>query len=106
MSGKLDKLKKETNKIGISYQICKCKYYRGRILWFRTKKGRYILCDPDSICYKIPEYGKGSKTIVTLEGDVIFAEKVLSDNADNVGYISHFTTCKKRGKGDVDGSSQ
>ncbi len=84
--------------MGISYQICKCKYCGGRILWFKTKKGKYIPCDPGQVCYKVSKDGKGSETIVTADGDVISADKVQSDIADNVGHIAHFATCNRKQK--------
>lgn len=84
--------------MGISYQICKCKYCGERILWFKTKKGKYIPCNPGRVCYKIPKDGEGTETIVTVDGDVISADKVQSDVADNVGYMAHFATCSKKQK--------
>ena len=96
--------------MGISCRVCRCKYCGGRILWFRTKQGKYLPCDPGLVCYKVPESGEGSETVITMEGDIISADRVLSNIADNVGYITHFAACQrnqnKEDGGDIDGSMQ
>lgn len=79
----------------MSNQICKCKYCGKEIRWFRSKTGKYIPCEPWRVCYKVPEDGNGSEAIVTLDGDIISADKVLSNTAEDVGYIMHFAECER-----------
>lgn len=71
-----------------------CKYCGKRILWIKMKSGKSMPCDPKIIGYQIPTEGKGSETLVTSSGSVISADRVYDDNADGLGYISHFATCE------------
>lgn len=52
-------------------------------------------CDPELICYRIPKEGKGTEKIVTQNGMVVSADRVLSNEAGGIGYIPHFATCGK-----------
>ena len=46
---------------------------------------------------KLPKAGKkAAEKIVTQAGEVVCADKVESSQAEGVGYISHFATCKSR----------
>ncbi len=73
-----------------------CKYCGKRIIWRKTAAGKNMPCEPDPICYKVPERGKGSKTILTKDGENITADRVVSSVADGIGYIPHFITCKRK----------
>lgn len=53
-------------------------------------------CDPELICYRIPEEGKGSERIVTVNGEVVSADRVYGGGeGGQLGYIPHFATCEK-----------
>lgn len=100
-------------KMTISCKVCRCKYCGKEIRWFKRKSGKPIPCEPWRVCYKIPEDGNGSETIITLNGDIISADKVWSNNAEGVGYITHFAACQRNqaangedNGGDTDGSRQ
>lgn len=68
-----------------------------RILWVRTKAGKNMPCNPEMISYKRPSAGiKAKEKIVTPEGEVVSADKVSGEQAEGVGYISHFATCTRR----------
>lgn len=71
-----------------------CKYCGKRILWIKMKSGKNMPCNPEMIGYRIPKEGKGKDTIITIDGAVISADRVYDDNADGIGYISHFATCE------------
>ncbi len=72
-----------------------CRYCGKRILWIKMKSGKYMPCDTKMIGYKVPEEGNGEETIVTTEGEVVTADRVYDDCADELGYISHFATCQE-----------
>lgn len=72
-----------------------CRYFGKKILWIKLRSGKNMPCDPKTIGYRIPKEGKGSEMIVTSSGSVISADRVYDDNADGLGYISHFATCEK-----------
>ncbi|MCI8890677.1 MAG: hypothetical protein HFH34_04890 [Eubacterium sp.] len=66
-------------------------------MWLRTKAGKNMPVDPEMISYRRPEAGKKAvEKIVTQAGDVICADRVDSGQAEGIGYISHFATCKTR----------
>ena len=49
------------------------------------------------INYRRPEAGeKATEKIVTQAGEVVSANRVDSNLAEGIGYISHFATCKSR----------
>lgn len=49
--------------------------------------------DPNLINYRAVPGGK--ERIVTPSGEVIAGERCSPEDADRVGYISHFATCGK-----------
>lgn len=64
-------------------------------MWIQTKAEKNMPCDPELICYRIPKEGKGTEKIVTQNGMVVSADRVLSNEAGGIGYIPHFATCGK-----------
>ena len=70
-----------------------CKKCGNRILWLRTHAGKNMPVDPNLINYR--EVPGGKERIVTPNGMVIAGERSNPDEADGVGYISHFATCGK-----------
>ena len=74
-----------------------CAYCKKRIMWIRTKAGKNMPVNLEMISYRRPEAGKkAAEKIVTQAGEVVCADKVESSQAEGVGYISHFATCKSR----------
>ena len=55
-----------------SRRLVKCRYCGKQIVWIQTKAGKNMPCDPEVICYKVPEDGKGKERIVTQNGEVAF----------------------------------
>lgn len=76
-----------------SRKLATCRYCGKKIIWMQTRAGKNMPCNPEAICYKISEDGK--EKIVTQNGDVISAERVHGHEADGIGYIPHFASCKK-----------
>ena len=70
-----------------------CKKCGNRILWLRTPAGKNMPVDPNLINYR--EVPGGKERIVTPNRLVIAGERSNPDEADGVGYISHFATCGK-----------
>ncbi len=81
-----------------SRKLAKCRYCGRKIVWIQTKAGKNMPCDPEVICYKIPELGKGKERIVTQNGEVVYADRVSGGEGTQLGYIPHFATCRKAGK--------
>lgn len=74
-----------------------CVYCGQRIMWVRTKAGRNMPVNLELISYRRPEAGKkAAEKIVTQTGEVVCADRVDSSQAEGIGYISHFATCKNR----------
>ncbi len=78
-------------------EVKKCKACGADIVWVKTKSGRAMPCDAKKVDYQ--KNYKGSKVIVTDEGDVVRGEIItptasgLQMIIDGQGYISHFATC-------------
>lgn len=71
-----------------------CRNCGRQIMWVKTKAGKNMPVDPIMINYRRPEDGARAKEkIVTPAGDVVCANKASAENAEGVGYISHFATC-------------
>lgn len=71
-----------------------CVYCGKRIMWIRTKAGKNMPVNLEMISYRRSENGgKAVERIVTQMGDVIYADRVESSQAEGIGYISHFATC-------------
>ena len=74
-----------------------CAYCGRQILWIRTKAGKNMPVNPELIDYCMPGPGtKGKEKIVTPKGEVISANRADKTQAEGVGYISHFATCRGR----------
>lgn len=70
-----------------------CRICGNRILWVKTPAGKNMPVDPNLINYRAVPGGK--ERIVTPGGAVIAGERCNPEDADGVGYISHFATCGK-----------
>lgn len=70
-----------------------CRICGNRILWVKTPAGKNMPVDPNLINYRAVPGGK--ERIVTPSGAVIAGERCNPEDADGVGYISHFATCGK-----------
>lgn len=70
-----------------------CRRCGNRILWVKTPAGKNMPVDPNLINYRVVPGGK--ERIVTPSGAVIAGEQCNPEDADGVGYISHFATCGK-----------
>ena len=87
-------MEKENRKMTrCSEPFSNCKKCGNRILWLRTPAGKNMPVDPNLINYR--EVPGGKERIVTPNGMVIAGERSNPDEADGVGYISHFATCGK-----------
>jgi hypothetical protein len=74
-----------------------CRGCGAAIIWIRTPGGKSIPCDPEQILYR-KQSGGGIK-IVTPNGEVLSAELESNSNeADGIGYVSHFATCPEGGR--------
>ena len=63
-----------------------------RILWIRTKAGKNMPCNPTILNYR--KDAEGKEKIVTPNGEVITGSTGVSpEEADGIGYTSHFATC-------------
>lgn len=63
-----------------------------RIIWIKTKAGKNMPVDTGIHHYKKDPGGK--EKIVTPDGDVVTGTIVdTPEEADGMGYISHFATC-------------
>ncbi len=78
-------------------QFGTCSNCGRQIMWIRTKAGKNMPVDPEMISYRKPEEGKkAAEKLITQSGEVICADRDDSDQAEGVGYISHFATCTKK----------
>ncbi len=68
-----------------------CRRCGNRILWVKTPAGKNMPVDPNLINYRADPGGK--ERIVTPSGTVVAGERCNPEEADGVGYISHFATC-------------
>ena len=80
--------------------MAKCKSCNANIIWFKTKAGKSMPCNPGQVKYW--QKHNGSKRIVTPEGDVIACELEPPCTAGELpetgtGYVSHFATCPDAG---------
>jgi hypothetical protein len=74
-----------------------CRGCGAAIIWIRTPGGKSIPCDPEQVLYRSKK--GGSIKIVTPNGEVISAElESNSNDADGIGYVSHFATCPEAGR--------
>src|SRR5699024_8709210 len=75
-------------------KISKCKGCGAPIVWIKTTGGKAMPCDPNWVTYK-SEPG-GPNRIVTSIGQVLSCKTgVASYEADGVGYVPHWSTCKE-----------
>ncbi len=74
-----------------------CAYCKKQVMWIKTKAGKNMPVNPEMVSYRRPEAGeKATEKIVTQAGEVVSANRVDSNLAEGIGYISHFATCKSR----------
>ena len=74
-----------------------CAYCKKQVMWIKTKAGKNMPVNPEMVSYRRPEAGeKATEKIVTQAGEVVSANRVDSNLAEGIGYISHFATCKAR----------
>ena len=72
--------------------MSRCKDCGVELTWILMKGGKAMPCNPEPMYYKADP--AGSAKIVTPDGRVLSAELCENkDEADGVGYISHFATC-------------
>lgn len=77
-------------------KISKCKGCGAPIVWIKTTGGKAMPCDPNLVTYKA-ERG-GSNRIVMPTGQVVSCKTgVASNEADGIGYVPHWSTCKAAG---------
>lgn len=71
-----------------------CRGCGGRVLWIKTKAGKNM--PVDTVIHYYRKDPDGKEKIVTQEGNVITGTIVdTPEEADGMGYISHFATCPK-----------
>lgn len=71
--------------------IGKCRSCNADIIWIRTAGGKTIPCDAQTLYYK--KTPGGPEKIVTLGGEVVSAVLVSKEEAEGIGFQSHFATC-------------
>ncbi len=75
-----------------STNISRCRSCGQMIVWVRTKSGKNMPCDSQLVTFKSETGGK--ERIVTEQGNIISGKTGVSrEEADGIGYISHFATC-------------
>ncbi|MBD5504614.1 MAG: hypothetical protein HDR09_13030 [Lachnospiraceae bacterium] len=73
-----------------------CRGCGRQVLWIRTKAGKNMPVDTAIHHYR--EDSDGKEKIVTPGGDVVTGTIVNTpEEADGMGYISHFATCPQAG---------
>lgn len=74
-----------------------CKGCGRQVIWIKTKAGKNMPVDTTLHCYRKDPNGK--EKIVTEHGDVVTGNIVYAshEEADGMGYISHFATCPQAG---------
>lgn len=70
----------------------KCKACGREIIWIKTKAGKNMPCDPESIRFK----QGGKEKFVESSGWIMSGER--ADNGHYSGHISHFATCPEAEK--------
>lgn len=79
-----------TNSFGV------CRGCGERVVWVRMKSGKNMPCNCTIVNYRKDNWG--NERIVTQDGDVVTGTTgVAPDQADGMGYISHFATCASVG---------
>lgn len=74
-----------------------CRNCGKQIMWIKTKAGKNMPVNPQMINYRRPETGKkAEEKLVTLQGEIVAADRSNARDAEGFGYISHFATCTKR----------
>ncbi len=69
-----------------------CAGCRQQIMWIRTRAGKNMPVNPQMLSYRADP--SGVEKIVTQYGDVVTGVTgVDPEQADGIGYISHFATC-------------
>lgn len=74
-----------------------CRGCGAAIIWIRTPGGKSIPCDPEQVLYRSKK--EGGIKIVTPNGEVLSAKlESIPNEADGIGYVSHFATCPEAGR--------
>lgn len=69
-----------------------CRGCGRQVMWIKTTAGKNMPVDTTIVNYRVDSTGK--ERIVTQAGDVVCGTTgVTPDEADGMGYISHFATC-------------
>ncbi len=70
----------------------KCRSCGAKIIFLKTKKGHMMPVNP--IITRYAKVDGGKEKIVLDNGDVVSCTtNVKAEDADGVGYVSHFATC-------------
>lgn len=78
-----------------STRLSICRYCGRQIVYRDTRAGKKMPCDPEVICYVVPEDGKGTEKFLSQSGDVVSANRVYGGAGAQLGYVTHFATCEK-----------
>lgn len=77
--------------------MARCKGCGAEIIWIETTGGKAIPCDPEHIIYWALPGAKGK--VVTPNGEVVSCVfEGDTQTATGIGYISHWSTCRKAGQ--------
>ena len=77
----------------VDNQFGVCRNCGRQIMWIKTKAGKNMPVNPQFVNYL--EVRGGRERIVTSDGRVVVGEKCEPKESKEIGYISHFATCKK-----------
>lgn len=68
-----------------------CKSCGAKIKFLRTKAGKWMPCDPETVSAE--DLDAGDK-LVTKDGDVLTVNGKTPEGYGAVGYVPHWATCK------------
>lgn len=76
-----------------------CSHCGKPIIWIRTLAGKNMPVDTVLVNYRKAKPGEKATDKIVLEtGEVISACETNTEEAEGIGYISHFATCTARRK--------
>lgn len=82
--------------MGTTKSFGTCRGCGEQVLWVKMKSGKNMPCNCTIVNYRKDEGGR--EKIVTQDGNVVSGITGVSpDEADGMGYISHFATCQGAG---------
>ncbi|MEZ3486939.1 MAG: hypothetical protein K1W22_10220 [Lachnospiraceae bacterium] len=81
-----------------SVRLSTCKRCGRKITWRDTRAGKKMPCDPEVICFVVPEDRKGAEKFLTQNGDIVSADRVYGGVGTQLGFVPHFATCEKEQK--------